>query len=87
MLFLKLSTAVANAGSYELLEPATKAAILAQMCNELLYCRNVVREIEGSIEVVAKLKGDKWAAEGQLRQYVLVILLQKRFYMLQKWLA
>lgn len=59
---------MAEVGSYELLEPSTKAAILGQMCNELLYCRNVVREIETNIDVVAKLKGDKWAAEGQLRQ-------------------
>ncbi|KHJ49020.1 Bromodomain protein [Trichuris suis] len=53
--------------SFESLEPTVKSRILAYMCDELLYCRNVVREIESSIEVLAKLKSDKWAIKGKIR--------------------
>lgn len=53
---------------YEALPPSRKASILAYMCNELLYCRNVVREIEGNIDVIAKFKSDRWALEGKIRQ-------------------
>uniref|UniRef100_A0A5S6QHF0 Bromodomain adjacent to zinc finger domain protein 2B n=1 Tax=Trichuris muris TaxID=70415 RepID=A0A5S6QHF0_TRIMR len=53
--------------SFERLEPSIKSRILAYMCDELLYCRNVVREIENSIEVLAKLKSDKWAIKGKIR--------------------
>lgn len=57
-----------NKQPYEALAPTRKASILAYMCNELLYCRNVVREIEGNIDVIAKFKSDRWALEGKLRQ-------------------
>ena len=41
--------------------------MLALMCNELLYCRNVVREIEGNIEEGARQRGEKWALEAKQR--------------------
>uniref|UniRef100_A0A914XR24 Bromodomain adjacent to zinc finger domain protein 2B n=1 Tax=Plectus sambesii TaxID=2011161 RepID=A0A914XR24_9BILA len=56
-----------ESSSFESLDADTKAAMLAYMCNELLYCRNVVREIEGNIEDVTRLRGEKWMREGKVR--------------------
>uniref|UniRef100_A0A158R472 Bromodomain adjacent to zinc finger domain protein 2B n=1 Tax=Syphacia muris TaxID=451379 RepID=A0A158R472_9BILA len=53
--------------SFECLDPESKAAILAFLCNELLYCRNVIREIEGNMEEMTRLKGEKWLREGKNR--------------------
>ncbi|MCP9259133.1 hypothetical protein DINM_002101 [Dirofilaria immitis] len=44
--------------SFECLDPESKAAILAFLCNELLYCRNVVRDIESNMEEMTRLKGE-----------------------------
>ncbi|VDO99630.1 unnamed protein product [Soboliphyme baturini] len=60
---------------FDTLSGEDKISILAYMTNELLYCRNVVREIENNIEVVAKLKGDKWSYESRIRAYDLFVLL------------
>jgi len=57
---------------FEALSAGKKAAMLALMCNELLYCRNVVREIEGNIEEGTRLRGDKWAVEAKQRNARLV---------------
>ncbi|KAL4002295.1 Bromodomain family protein [Acanthocheilonema viteae] len=53
--------------SFECLDPESKAAILAFLCNELLYCRNVVRDIESNMEEMTRLKGEKWLREGKSR--------------------
>lgn len=53
--------------SFENLDPESKASILAFLCNELLYCRNIVREIEGNMEEMTRLKGEKWLREGKSR--------------------
>nr|CDP99236.1 Bm7549 [Brugia malayi] len=53
--------------SFECLDPESKAAILAFLCNELLYCRNVVRDIEANMEEMTRLKGEKWLREGKSR--------------------
>lgn len=52
---------------FECLDPESKAAILAFLCNELLYCRNIVREIEGNMEEMTRIKGEKWLREGKSR--------------------
>ena len=53
--------------SFECLDAESKTAILAFLCNELLYCRNVIREIEGNMEEMTRLKGEKWLREGKSR--------------------
>lgn len=53
--------------SFECLDPESKAAILAFLCNELLYCRNIVREIESNMEEMTRLKGEKWLRDGKCR--------------------
>lgn len=53
--------------SFECLDPESKATILAFLCNELLYCRNVVRDIESNMEEMTRLKGEKWLREGKSR--------------------
>ncbi|VDM39978.1 unnamed protein product [Toxocara canis] len=53
--------------SFENLDPESKASILAFLCNELLYCRNIVREIESNMEEMTRLKGEKWLREGKSR--------------------
>ncbi|VDK83196.1 unnamed protein product, partial [Litomosoides sigmodontis] len=53
--------------SFECLDPDSKALILAFLCNELLYCRNVVRDIESNMEEMTRLKGEKWLREGKSR--------------------
>uniref|UniRef100_A0A0N5D0Y7 Bromodomain adjacent to zinc finger domain protein 2B n=1 Tax=Thelazia callipaeda TaxID=103827 RepID=A0A0N5D0Y7_THECL len=53
--------------SFECLDPESKASILAFLCNELLYCRNVVRDIESNMEEMTRLKGEKWLREGKSR--------------------
>lgn len=54
--------------AFEALNSTSKAAMLAYMCNELLYCRNVVREIETNIDETTRLKGEKWNVDGKVRQ-------------------
>ncbi|KRZ79721.1 Bromodomain adjacent to zinc finger domain protein 2B [Trichinella papuae] len=53
--------------SFEAVDPSVKVRMLAYMCNDLLYCRNVVREVESNIEELAKLKSDKWSMKGKIR--------------------
>ncbi|KRY01376.1 Bromodomain adjacent to zinc finger domain protein 2B, partial [Trichinella pseudospiralis] len=56
-----------ESNSFEAVDPSVKVRILAYMCNDLLYCRNVVREVESNIEELAKLKSDKWSMKGKIR--------------------
>ncbi|KRX49059.1 Bromodomain adjacent to zinc finger domain protein 2B [Trichinella murrelli] len=56
-----------ESNSFEAVDPSVKVRMLAYMCNDLLYCRNVVREVESNIEELAKLKSDKWSKKGKIR--------------------
>ncbi|CAJ0942984.1 unnamed protein product, partial [Mesorhabditis belari] len=53
--------------AYEELSGEKKADILAYICNELLYCRNIIREIDSNLEEIAKLRGERWMREGKVR--------------------
>ncbi|KAJ1350736.1 hypothetical protein KIN20_006607 [Parelaphostrongylus tenuis] len=44
-----------------------KAAIMAFLCNELLCCPNIVKEIDRNLEEVGRLKGDRWMRDGKAR--------------------
>ncbi|KAK5970142.1 Methyl-CpG binding domain protein [Trichostrongylus colubriformis] len=44
-----------------------KASILAFLCNELLCCPNIVKEIDRNLEEVGRLKGDRWMRDGKAR--------------------
>ncbi|CAD6185660.1 unnamed protein product [Caenorhabditis auriculariae] len=53
--------------SFESLGGTEKASILAYLCNELLCCQNIVKEIDGNLEEISRLKGEKWMREGKAR--------------------
>ena len=53
--------------SYEELTGEEKVSILAFFCNELLCCRNIVREIDNNLEEIGKLKGERWLKDGKAR--------------------
>ncbi|PAV84795.1 hypothetical protein WR25_05319 [Diploscapter pachys] len=56
-----------DTSSFECLSGENKAEILAYICNELLCCRNIVKEIDSNLEEVSKLKGERWMREGKAR--------------------
>lgn len=51
-----------------------KATSLAFLVNELVCSRPICMEIEKNLDTIATLKRDKWIVEGQMRQYVEVML-------------
>ncbi|KJH47457.1 Bromodomain protein [Dictyocaulus viviparus] len=53
--------------SFSELSGEEKAAILAFLCNELLCCPNIVKEIDRNLEEVGRLKGDRWMRDGKAR--------------------
>ncbi|CAI4224706.1 unnamed protein product [Auanema sp. JU1783] len=62
----KLAKLVENE-EFETLVGEDKASILAFLCNELLCCRNIVREIDSNLDEIGKLKGDRWLRDGKAR--------------------
>uniref|UniRef100_A0A158QRX2 Bromo domain-containing protein n=1 Tax=Haemonchus placei TaxID=6290 RepID=A0A158QRX2_HAEPC len=53
--------------SFAELSGEEKASILAFLCNELLCCPNIVKEIDRNLEEVGRLKGDRWMRDGKAR--------------------
>ncbi|EPB80343.1 Methyl-CpG binding domain protein [Ancylostoma ceylanicum] len=53
--------------SFAELSGEEKASILAYLCNELLCCPNIVKEIDRNLEEVGRLKGDRWMRDGKAR--------------------
>ena len=53
--------------TFEQLNGEEKASILAYFCNELVCCRNIVREIDNNLEEIGKLKGERWLRDGKAR--------------------
>lgn len=51
------------------LNATQKAEMLAFICNELLCSQTVTKQMEETIENVAKLRKDKWVLENELRKY------------------
>lgn len=51
------------------LNATQKAEMLAFICNELLCSQTVTKQMEDTIENVAKLRKDKWVLENELRKY------------------
>lgn len=51
------------------LNATQKAEMLAFICNELLCSHTVTKQMEDTIENVAKLRKDKWVLENELRKY------------------
>lgn len=51
------------------LNATQKAEMLAFVCNELLCSSVVTKQMEDTIENVAKLRKDKWVLENELRKY------------------
>ncbi|ETN77822.1 Methyl-CpG binding domain protein, partial [Necator americanus] len=56
-----------NGRTFAELPGEEKASILAFLCNELLCCPNIVKEIERNLEEVGRLKGDRWMRDGKAR--------------------
>ncbi len=54
--------------SYLCLNPTEKAEILAFICNELLYNKAVVHQIDTNVENIGKAKKEKWEAEANLKR-------------------
>lgn len=54
------------------LNATQKAEMLAFICNELLCSQTVTKQMEDTIENVAKLRKDKWVLENELRKYRLI---------------
>ncbi|KAK6048130.1 hypothetical protein COOONC_14365 [Cooperia oncophora] len=52
--------------SFAELSGEEKASILAFLCNELLCCPNIVKEIDRNLEEVGRLKGDRWMRDGKV---------------------
>ncbi|KIH48487.1 hypothetical protein ANCDUO_21443 [Ancylostoma duodenale] len=52
--------------SFAELSGEEKASILAYLCNELLCCPNIVKEIDRNLEEVGRLKGDRWMRDGKV---------------------
>ncbi|VDO73134.1 unnamed protein product [Heligmosomoides polygyrus] len=53
--------------SFAELSGEEKASILAFICNELLCCPNIVKDIDRNLEEVGRLKGDRWMRDGKAR--------------------
>lgn len=51
------------------LNATQKAEMLAFICNELLCSQTVTKQVEDTIENVAKLRKDKWVLENELRKF------------------
>jgi len=51
------------------LNATQKAEMLAFICNELLCSQTVTKQMEDTIENVAKLRKDKWVLENELRKF------------------
>ena len=51
------------------LNPTTKSAILAFICNELLQNKAVLRQIEGSLETVILSRRERWVLDQSIRLY------------------
>lgn len=49
------------------LNPTTKGAILAFLCNELLQNKAVLRQIEGSMEAVIMARRERWTVDQSIR--------------------
>ncbi|CAJ0569838.1 unnamed protein product, partial [Mesorhabditis spiculigera] len=63
---IKLSEYLADA-HFESISGEKKAEILGFICNELLFCRNIIREIDSNLEEISKLRGERWMREGKVR--------------------
>lgn len=51
------------------LNATIKAKILAQLCNDLLLNKAVVKQIDGSLESQSQLKKDRYLLENKIRKY------------------
>ncbi|VDL77380.1 unnamed protein product, partial [Nippostrongylus brasiliensis] len=61
----KKLSALLTEKSFAELSGEEKASILAFLCNELLCCPNIVKEIDRNLEEVGRLKGDRWMRDGK----------------------
>lgn len=55
------------------LNPTTKSAILAFICNELLQNKAVLRQIEGSLETVILSRRERWILDQNIRYWEIKI--------------
>ncbi|KAL0268350.1 UNVERIFIED_CONTAM: hypothetical protein PYX00_010324 [Menopon gallinae] len=66
------------------LNPTTKSAILAFLCNELLQNKAVLRQIEGSLETVILSRRERWGLDQSIRKLRCLHDRQLRYNILTK---
>lgn len=66
------------------INPATKAQILAMLCNDLLMNKAVCKQIESSLETQAQLKKDRYLLDNKIRKYKMLVARKQRIEQYEK---
>ncbi|XP_062535257.1 bromodomain adjacent to zinc finger domain protein 2B-like isoform X2 [Armigeres subalbatus] len=66
------------------INPATKAQILAMLCNDLLMNKAVCKQIEGSLDTQAQLKKDRYLLDNKIRKYKMLVARKQRIEQYEK---
>lgn len=66
------------------INPATKAQILAMLCNDLLLNKAVCKQIESSLETQAQLKKDRYVLDNKIRKYKMLVARKQRIEQYEK---